>query len=174
MRTGLRRPGGPRDRSGERDDAHDTGDCGLRSPHKIKFGVSRCARECAEARGKDVGIIATKHGWNLYVAGNGDQTPKHAQLLASDDDDDDAGPFHRPLSDVLEHCGTESWLVSTRQGRWLDGIPSSTGTLRPLLASNAIVGSGSSGLERDRPAPDLDHAERAVDARDLMVGEVLA
>ena len=52
---------------------------GLRSPHKIKFGVSGCARECAEARGKDVGVIATEHGWNLYVGGNGGQSPKHAR-----------------------------------------------------------------------------------------------
>ncbi|ETA06800.1 nitrite reductase large subunit NirB [Gordonia alkanivorans] len=61
---------------------------GLRSPHKIKFGVSGCARECAEARGKDVGVIATENGWNLYVGGNGGQSPKHAQLLASGVDDD--------------------------------------------------------------------------------------
>ncbi len=47
---------------------------GLRSPHKLKFGVSGCARECAEARGKDVGVIATENGWNLYVAGNGGQS----------------------------------------------------------------------------------------------------
>ena len=60
---------------------------GLRSPHKLKFGVSGCTRECAEARGKDVGIIATDKGWNLYVAGNGGQTPKHAVLLASDLDE---------------------------------------------------------------------------------------
>src|SRR5690606_26312874 len=32
---------------------------GLRAPHKFKLGVSGCARECAEARGKDAGIIAT-------------------------------------------------------------------------------------------------------------------
>ncbi|MFZ2509919.1 MAG: nitrite reductase large subunit NirB [Gordonia sp. (in: high G+C Gram-positive bacteria)] len=57
---------------------------GLRSPHKLKMGVSGCARECAEARGKDVGVIATDKGWNLYVAGNGGMTPRHAQLLASD------------------------------------------------------------------------------------------
>ncbi|MEU2202580.1 nitrite reductase large subunit NirB [Isoptericola sp. NPDC019482] len=55
---------------------------GLRSPHKLKLGVSGCARECAEARGKDVGVIATDQGWNVYVGGNGGQTPKHAQLLA--------------------------------------------------------------------------------------------
>jgi nitrite reductase (NADH) large subunit len=57
---------------------------GLRAPHKIKFGVSGCTRECAEAQGKDIGIIATEKGWNLYVAGNGGMKPRHAELLASD------------------------------------------------------------------------------------------
>jgi len=60
---------------------------GLRSPHKFKFGVSGCTRECAEAQGKDVGIIATDKGWNLYVCGNGGMRPRHADLLASDLDD---------------------------------------------------------------------------------------
>ncbi|WP_084216497.1 nitrite reductase large subunit NirB [Pseudonocardia spinosispora] len=57
---------------------------GLRSPHKLKSGVSGCARECAEARSKDFGVIATDTGWNLYVGGNGGFTPRHAELLASD------------------------------------------------------------------------------------------
>jgi nitrite reductase (NADH) large subunit len=57
---------------------------GLRAPHKIKFGVSGCTRECAEAQGKDIGIIATEKGWNLYVCGNGGMKPRHAELLASD------------------------------------------------------------------------------------------
>ncbi|MBA5689707.1 nitrite reductase large subunit NirB [Rugamonas apoptosis] len=57
---------------------------GLRTPHKIKFGVSGCTRECAEAQGKDVGIIATEKGWNLYVCGNGGMKPRHAELIASD------------------------------------------------------------------------------------------
>lgn len=61
---------------------------GLRSPHKIKMGVSGCARECAEARGKDVGVIATETGWNLYVGGNGGATPRQAELLAKDLDDE--------------------------------------------------------------------------------------
>ncbi|MCU1573178.1 MAG: nitrite reductase large subunit [Micrococcaceae bacterium] len=61
---------------------------GLRSPHKFKLGVSGCARECAEARGKDVGVIATADGWNVYVGGNGGATPAHAQLLAKDLDDE--------------------------------------------------------------------------------------
>lgn len=57
---------------------------GLRAPHKIKFGVSGCTRECAEAQGKDVGIIATDKGWNLYVCGNGGMKPRHAELIAVD------------------------------------------------------------------------------------------
>jgi len=56
---------------------------GLRSPHKIKFGVSGCTRECAEAQGKDIGIIATETGWNLYVCGNGGMKPRHADLFAT-------------------------------------------------------------------------------------------
>ena len=59
---------------------------GLRSPHKIKAGVSGCARECAEAQSKDVGVIATENGWNLYVGGNGGFRPRHADLLLSDVD----------------------------------------------------------------------------------------
>ncbi|WP_134322814.1 nitrite reductase large subunit NirB [Cumulibacter soli] len=61
---------------------------GLRAPHKLKLGVSGCARECAEARGKDAGVIATDKGWNLYVGGNGGFTPRHAQLLVEDLDDE--------------------------------------------------------------------------------------
>jgi len=50
--------------------------------------VSGCARECAEARAKDFGVIATEKGWNLYVGGNGGATPVHARLLAGDLDTD--------------------------------------------------------------------------------------
>ena len=60
---------------------------GLRSPHKIKFGVSGCTRECAEAQSKDIGVIATENGWNLYVSGNGGMRPRHAELFATDLDD---------------------------------------------------------------------------------------
>jgi nitrite reductase (NADH) large subunit len=61
---------------------------GLRAPHKIKMAVSGCVRECAEAQSKDVGVIATERGWNLFVAGNGGMRPRHAELLASDLDDE--------------------------------------------------------------------------------------
>lgn len=61
---------------------------GLRAPHKIKFAVSGCTRECAEAQSKDIGIIATEKGWNLYVCGNGGMKPRHGDLFATDLDRD--------------------------------------------------------------------------------------
>ena len=61
---------------------------GLRSPHKLKMAVSGCTRECAEAQSKDVGVIATEKGWNLYLCGNGGMKPRHADLFASDIDTD--------------------------------------------------------------------------------------
>lgn len=60
---------------------------GLRAPHKLKFAVSGCTRECAEAQSKDIGVIATENGWNLYVCGNGGMRPRHAELFAQDLDD---------------------------------------------------------------------------------------
>jgi nitrite reductase (NADH) large subunit len=56
---------------------------GLRSPHKIKFAVSGCTRECAEAQSKDIGVIAVEGGWNLYVCGNGGMKPRHGDLFAT-------------------------------------------------------------------------------------------
>ncbi|WP_248797066.1 nitrite reductase large subunit NirB [Pseudomonas sp. MWU13-2105] len=60
---------------------------GVRAPHKFKLAVSGCTRECAEAQSKDIGVIATDKGWNLYVAGNGGMRPRHAELFATDLDD---------------------------------------------------------------------------------------
>jgi nitrite reductase (NADH) large subunit len=63
---------------------------GIRAPHKVKMAVSGCIRECAEAQSKDVGLIATEQGYNLYVCGNGGSKPRHADLLAADLDEDTA------------------------------------------------------------------------------------
>ena len=62
---------------------------GLRSPHKLKMAVSGCTRECAEAQSKDIGVIATENGWNLYVCGNGGMRPRHADLFATDLSDEE-------------------------------------------------------------------------------------
>jgi len=63
---------------------------GIRAPHKVKFAVSGCVRECAEAQCKDFGLVATENGYNLYVCGNGGAKPRHGDLLAIDIDEETA------------------------------------------------------------------------------------
>jgi nitrite reductase (NADH) large subunit len=94
---------------------------GLRSPHKLKSAVSGCTRECAEAQGKDFGVIATERGWNLYVCGNGGKNPRHADLLATDLDDealiryiDRFLMFYIRTADRLER--TSVWLEKLEGG----------------------------------------------------------
>lgn len=94
---------------------------GLRSPHKIKMAVSGCARECAEAQSKDVGVIATERGWNLYVGGNGGTRPRHAELLTEDLDTetlvriiDRFLMFYIRTADRLQR--TASWMESLDGG----------------------------------------------------------
>ncbi|GHA19302.1 nitrite reductase large subunit [Arenicella chitinivorans] len=94
---------------------------GLRSPHKLKMAVSGCTRECAEAQSKDVGIIATEHGWNLYVCGNGGMKPRHADLFATDLDTatlikyiDRFLMFYVRTADRLQR--TSVWLESLEGG----------------------------------------------------------
>jgi nitrite reductase (NADH) large subunit len=52
------------------------------------MAVSGCVRECAEAQCKDVGLVATEKGYNLYVCGNGGAKPRHADLLVADVDEE--------------------------------------------------------------------------------------
>ncbi|GLX76875.1 nitrite reductase large subunit [Thalassotalea insulae] len=94
---------------------------GLRTPHKVKFAVSGCTRECAEAQSKDIGVIATENGWNLYVSGNGGMKPRHADLFATDLDDttlvkyiDRYLMFYVRMADRLQR--TSVWLESLEGG----------------------------------------------------------
>ncbi|MEW6485762.1 nitrite reductase large subunit NirB [Tatumella sp. UCD-D_suzukii] len=94
---------------------------GIRTPHKMKFGVSGCTRECAEAQSKDIGVIATEKGWNLYVCGNGGMKPRHADLLAADLDQatlvryiDRFMMFYLRTADKLQR--TSVWLESLEGG----------------------------------------------------------
>ncbi|MEE1674522.1 nitrite reductase large subunit NirB [Agarivorans aestuarii] len=94
---------------------------GLRAPHKIKFGVSGCTRECAEAQSKDIGVIATEGGWGLYVCGNGGMRPRHADLFATDLDDvtlmryiDRVLMFYVRTADRLQR--TSVWLENLEGG----------------------------------------------------------
>ncbi|UCN15417.1 nitrite reductase large subunit NirB [Cellulomonas iranensis] len=106
---------------------------GLRAPHKFKVGVSGCARECAEARGKDVGVIATEKGWNVYVGGNGGFTPRHADLLAEDLDDD-------RLIQVIDRflaLYVRSADRLQRTAPWVASYPGGIDALRRVLVDDA-------------------------------------
>ncbi|KQY55391.1 MULTISPECIES: nitrite reductase large subunit NirB [unclassified Nocardioides] len=107
---------------------------GLRSPHKLKGGVSGCARECAEARGKDFGVIATEKGWNLYVCGNGGAIPAHAQLLASDLSSEDLVRYLDRF--LMYYIRTADRLQRT--STWLGTIDGGLERVREIVVDDAL------------------------------------
>jgi nitrite reductase (NADH) large subunit len=107
---------------------------GLRAPHKIKMGVSGCARECAEAQSKDVGVIATEKGWNLYVCGNGGMTPRHAQLLASDLDDETLVRYIDRF--LMFYIRTADRLQRTAP--WLEAMDGGLDHLRDVVCADSL------------------------------------
>ncbi|MEJ4043786.1 nitrite reductase large subunit NirB [Erwinia sp. SLM-02] len=107
---------------------------GLRSPHKIKMAVSGCTRECAEAQSKDVGVIATEKGWNLYVCGNGGMKPRHADLLAQDMSTEDLIRtvdrflmFYVRTADRLQRTST-----------WMDNLEGGLDYLRQVVLEDSL------------------------------------
>ncbi|MEU4446557.1 nitrite reductase large subunit NirB [Actinosynnema sp. NPDC050801] len=126
---------------------------GLRSPHKLKSAVSGCARECAEARGKDFGIIATENGWNLYVGGNGGFTPRHADLIASDVDTetlikliDRFLMFYIRTADRLQRTST-----------WIESLEGGLDHLRDVIVNDSL------GICADLEAAMAKHVDNYAD-----------
>lgn len=122
---------------------------GLRAPHKIKLAVSGCARECAEAQSKDVGVIATENGWNLYVGGNGGMRPAHAELLAEDLDDE---TLIRTIDRYL------MWYVRTaerleRTATWQRKLPGGVDYVRRVVLDDEL------GLGAELEADMARHVE---------------
>lgn len=107
---------------------------GLRSPHKLKGGVSGCARECAEARGKDFGVIATEKGWNLYVGGNGGATPAHARLLAGDLDTETLVRYLDRF--LMYYIRTADRLQRTAP--WIDSLDGGLDRVREVVVDDAL------------------------------------
>lgn len=107
---------------------------GLRSPHKLKGGVSGCIRECAEARGKDFGVIAVEGGWNLYVAGNGGATPKHAVLLAEQIDNETCIKYLDRF--LMYYIRTAEPLMRT--AAWLDKLEGGIEHLKQVVVHDSL------------------------------------
>jgi nitrite reductase (NADH) large subunit len=112
--------------------------------------VSGCARECAEAQSKDVGVIATERGWNLYVGGNGGMRPAHAELLAEDLDTD---ALVRAIDRYL------MWYVRTgerleRTATWQRKLPGGIDFVRAVVIDDAL------GIGPELEADMARHVER--------------
>ncbi len=107
---------------------------GLRAPHKIKFGVSGCTRECAEAQGKDIGIIATDGGWNLYVAGNGGMKPRHADLFATDLDDETVVKYVDRILMFYVQTGDRLQRTST----WMENLEGGLAYLQDVIINDSL------------------------------------
>lgn len=107
---------------------------GLRTPHKTKFAVSGCTRECAEAQSKDVGIIATENGWNLYVCGNGGMKPRHTDLLATDLDDETL--FRYMDRFLMFYIKTADRLQRTSV--WMDNMEGGIEYLKQVIVEDSL------------------------------------
>ena len=106
----------------------------IRSPHKMKGGVSGCVRECAEAQNKDFGLIASEKGFNIFVGGNGGAKPRHSELLAKDVPPDDVIPiidrylmFYIRTADKLQ-----------RTARWIEQLPGGIKYLREVVLEDRL------------------------------------
>lgn len=107
---------------------------GLRSPHKLKSAVSGCTRECAEAQSKDFGLIATEHGYNLYVGGNGGTKPRHADLLAADIDEDTAIKYIDRF--LMYYIRTADKLQRTAP--WIDKIEGGIEHVKKVVVEDSL------------------------------------
>ncbi len=76
------------------------------APHKVKFAVSGCPRNCAEAGIKDVGIIGVDSGWEMHVAGNGGIKTEVAQFFTK----------LKTAEEVLEYTG--AFMQLYREEGW--------------------------------------------------------
>ncbi|MBS0414084.1 MAG: NAD(P)/FAD-dependent oxidoreductase [Proteobacteria bacterium] len=79
---------------------------GMHAPHKLKFAVSGCPRNCAESGIKDVGVIGVDSGWEMYIAGNGGIKTEVAQFFTK----------VKTAAEVLEYTG--AFMQLYREEGW--------------------------------------------------------
>jgi NAD(P)H-dependent nitrite reductase large subunit/NAD(P)H-dependent nitrite reductase small subunit len=107
---------------------------GFRAPHKWKMGVSGCMRECAEAQGKDFGLVAANDGWSLYICGNAGTSPKHATLFLSGLNDDDCFKYLDRL--LIYYTFTSGPL--TRTSKWLENLEGGIEHLKGVIVDDKL------------------------------------
>ena len=55
---------------------------GQSMPGKFKISVSGCPNQCTETATKDIGVVGSKQGWDLWVGGAGGVNPQLATRIA--------------------------------------------------------------------------------------------
>ncbi len=107
---------------------------GIRAPHKVKFAVSGCVRECAEAQCKDFGLVATENGYSLYVCGNGGAKPRHGDLLVADIDETTAIRYIDRV--FMYYIFTADKL--TRTATWIEKLEGGIAHLRDVVINDKL------------------------------------
>ena len=92
--------------------------CGSWTPAKIKFGVSGCPRNCAEATVKDIGLICVDSGFDIHIAGAAGLHVRATDLLGHVETEDEA----------LEYCAAimqayrEQAVYLDRLYKWVEKV----------------------------------------------------
>ncbi len=136
------------------------------APHKVKFAVSGCPRNCAEAGIKDVGIIGVDSGWEMYIAGNGGIKTEVAEFLVK----------LKTAEEVLEYTGAFMQLYRL-EGWYLERTVHYVGRVGLDYVKKRIVddAEGRKALWAQlqfaldgEPDPWFEHQKAAVDTRQFV------
>jgi nitrite reductase (NADH) large subunit len=142
------------------------------APHKVKFAVSGCPRNCAEAGIKDVGIIGVDSGWEMYIAGNGGIKTEVAHFFTK----------LKTAAEVLEYTGAFMQLYR-KEGWYLERTVHYVGRvgldhvkkriLDDAAGRKALWTELQAALEGE-PDPWFEHDKAAVDTRQFVPIKVIA
>ena len=142
------------------------------APHKVKFAVSGCPRNCAEAGIKDVGIIGVDSGWEMYVAGNGGIKTEVAHFFTK----------LKTAEEVLEYTGAFMQLYR-KEGWYLERTVHYVGRvgldhvrkriLDDAAGRRALWAELQAALDGE-PDPWFEHDKAALDTRQFVPIKVIA
>lgn len=107
---------------------------GVRAPHKVKFAVSGCTRDCAEMHNKDFGLVATANGYDILVCGNGGMKPRLGDLLIS-------GVSEEKAIQIIDRAFM--YYISTadrleRTARWIEKMPRGIEDLKDIILNDSL------------------------------------
>ncbi|MGI9216805.1 MAG: (2Fe-2S)-binding protein, partial [Hydrogenophaga sp.] len=136
------------------------------APHKVKYAVSGCPRNCAEAGIKDVGIIGVDSGWEMYIAGNGGIKTEVAHFFVK----------LKTAEEVLEYTGAFMQLYR-KEGWYLERTVHYVGRVGLDYVKKRILedAEGRKALNEEllfaldgEPDPWFDFDKAAVDTRQFI------